>query len=139
MYIFGGFNSNLREHFNDLYEFNPLSNIWRKLSSCGEQPCRRRRQACVLVNDRIFLFGGTRYIFVLSCVKMTEYEYKDVFFSPQSYKPSYLTDSDEQLVDHSDMFVLDMKPSLKTFAMIAVRKYSLDESILPKNIRFVFM
>lgn len=62
MYIFGGYNSVIEQHFNDMYEFNPESHVWKKLNCLGKNPCERRRQACVAVGDRIFIFGGTRFV-----------------------------------------------------------------------------
>lgn len=44
---------------------------------------------------------------------------------------------DDILMDHSDMYVLDFQPSLKTLCIIAVRKYKLDESVLPNNVKWV--
>lgn len=60
MYIFGGYNALLGSHFNDISEYDPRTNRWRLVEPLGEAPCTRRRQACVLVRDRLFLFGGTR-------------------------------------------------------------------------------
>lgn len=60
MYIFGGFFGTDNKHNNDLFEFNPEGNEWRKLSVRGEGPCPRRRQCTVLIGDRVFLFGGTK-------------------------------------------------------------------------------
>lgn len=62
MYIFGGYNNLEEKHFNDMYEYNPHSSRWRMINTTGFKPCERRRQACVIVGDRLFLFGGTRYI-----------------------------------------------------------------------------
>lgn len=61
MYIFGGYNALVRSHYNDLYEFNIQTNEWKLVQPRGKTPCNRRRQACVLVGDRVFLFGGTRF------------------------------------------------------------------------------
>lgn len=60
MYIFGGYNAIKGDHYNDLYEYDTKKNEWKLLHPLGESPCNRRRQACILVNDRVFLFGGTR-------------------------------------------------------------------------------
>lgn len=65
MFIFGGYNAIRGEHYNDLYEFNPVKMRWKLVCPIGEPPCKRRRQACVLVKDRVFLFGGTRYLFFI--------------------------------------------------------------------------
>lgn len=60
MYIFGGYNAIKGDHYNDLYQFDTKTNEWKLFCPLGEPPCNRRRQACILVNDRVFLFGGTR-------------------------------------------------------------------------------
>lgn len=60
MYIFGGYNALNFEHYDDFYEFNPVTNEWILLIPHGVGPCKRRRQACVMMDDRMFLFGGTR-------------------------------------------------------------------------------
>jgi hypothetical protein len=43
---------------------------------------------------------------------------------------------EDRLIDHSDLFVLDFKPSLRTLSILSVRKYKLDESILPSTVRY---
>ncbi|RXG59121.1 Kelch domain-containing protein 3 [Armadillidium vulgare] len=44
-------------------------------------------------------------------------------------------DPDGRLVDHSDLYVLDFEPSLKTLTIMAVLKNNLDTSILPWDLR----
>ena len=39
------------------------------------------------------------------------------------------------LIDHSDLHILDFSPSLKTLCKLAVIQYSLDQSCLPHDIR----
>ncbi|VEN50923.1 unnamed protein product [Callosobruchus maculatus] len=119
MYIFGGYNSLHEKHFNDMYQFDPETSVWKRLKPPGKRPCERRRQACVIVGDRVFLFGGT---------------------SPEPSRSSDDTqDIEDKLIDHSDMYVLDFSPSLKTLCMIAVRKHKLDESVLPHNLKMDIM
>ena len=63
IYIFGGYNGVERIHFNDLYKFNPQSNLWTKIITKGKhKPCPRRRQCCCVVGDKLYLFGGTRLV-----------------------------------------------------------------------------
>ncbi|KAI9533667.1 kelch domain-containing protein 3 [Dissostichus eleginoides] len=40
------------------------------------------------------------------------------------------------LMDHSDLYILDFKPNLKTLCKIAVIQYSLEHSGLPHDIRW---
>ncbi|XP_061817030.1 kelch domain-containing protein 3 isoform X2 [Nerophis lumbriciformis] len=61
LYIFGGYNAHLDQHFNDLWKFNPEAFSWKKVEPNGKGPCPRRRQCCCMVGDRIILFGGTRW------------------------------------------------------------------------------
>ena len=60
IYIFGGYNGTLKRHLNDLFEFDPETQIWTCVYTNGKNPCPRRRQCCCVVRDRLFLFGGTR-------------------------------------------------------------------------------
>ncbi|KAM9808465.1 kelch domain-containing protein 3 isoform 2-T3 [Syngnathus typhle] len=66
LYIFGGYNANVDQHFNDLWKFSPEAFLWTKIEPKGKGPCPRRRQCCCMVGDRIILFGGTRARTVLS-------------------------------------------------------------------------
>ena len=61
LYIFGGYNGIEDLHYNDVHCYDPSSNKWSKLDIPGSpRPCPRRRQSCVLVKDKLYLFGGTR-------------------------------------------------------------------------------
>lgn len=59
MIIFGGFQENIHKHFNDMYIFDPDRNEWKVLHTKGTVPSQRRRHCCVIVNDQMFIFGGT--------------------------------------------------------------------------------
>ncbi|XP_019875994.1 kelch domain-containing protein 3 [Aethina tumida] len=118
MYIFGGYNSLLEQHFNDLNEFDPRTNTWRRLDISGTPPCERRRQACIPVGEQVFVFGGTSP-------------------NPKRTEPDEpgMIDLDEKLVDHSDMYVLDFKPTLKTLSMIAVKSSNQEKRVLLHTLR----
>ena len=75
-------------------------------------PCARRRQCCCVVKDSVILFGGT---------------------SP-AVEP--VEDSEFNLMDHSDLYVLDFYPSLKTLCLIAVVDNKLDTSLLPRDLQW---
>lgn len=60
LYVFGGYNGNIDQHFNDLYCFNPQCNRWSLVNTKGKVPRPRRRQVCLVINTRMYLFGGTR-------------------------------------------------------------------------------
>lgn len=46
-----------------------------------------------------------------------------------------IVNNDEDLVDHSDMYILDFEPSLKTLCIDAVHKNNLDVSPLPVTVK----
>lgn len=47
-----------------------------------------------------------------------------------------MIDLDEKLVDHSDMYVLDFKPTLKTLSMIAVKSSNQEKRVLLHTLRY---
>lgn len=112
LYIFGGYNARLDRHFNDLWKFNPEAFSWKKVEPKGKGPCPRRRQCCCMVGDRIILFGGT------------------------SPCPEQGMGDEFNLMDHSDLYILDFSPNLKTLCKLAVIQYSLEQSGLPHDIRW---
>uniref|UniRef100_A0A1A8HJL8 Kelch domain containing 3 n=1 Tax=Nothobranchius korthausae TaxID=1143690 RepID=A0A1A8HJL8_9TELE len=112
LFIFGGYNARLDRHFNDLWKFNPEAFTWKKVEPKGKGPCPRRRQCCCMVGDRIILFGGT------------------------SPCPEQGMGDEFNLMDHSDLYILDFSPNLKTLCKIAVIQYSLEQSGLPHDIRW---
>lgn len=121
LYIFGGYNGLKKAHYNDLYYYDTIRNKWSgELNTLGNRPCKRRRQTCIAMGGRVYLFGGT---------------------SPGSdFK--YVESDDEEsdtiergLVDLNDLFILDLNPSLKTLCLVAVINYKLDVTELPKSIR----
>ena len=48
-----------KEHKNDLWVLDTLTWTWTQLAPRGLAPNARRRQAVVMVGERLFLFGGT--------------------------------------------------------------------------------
>uniref|UniRef100_A0A8C1YJ72 Kelch domain containing 3 n=1 Tax=Cyprinus carpio TaxID=7962 RepID=A0A8C1YJ72_CYPCA len=87
LYIFGGYNARLDRHFNDLWKFNPEAFSWKKVEPKGKGPCPRRRQCCCMVGDHIILFGGT------------------------SPCPEQGMGDEFNLMDHSDLYILDFSES----------------------------
>lgn len=69
LYIFGGYNALLKEHFNDIHCYDPVASSWHLVKTFGKGPSKRRRQVCIVIEDKLYLFGGTRYI----CVLLTFY------------------------------------------------------------------
>ncbi|XP_039283897.1 kelch domain-containing protein 3 [Nilaparvata lugens] len=114
IFIFGGFNSVTCEHFNDMYRFCVSTNEWQRVTTKGLTPSRRRRQACLVIGHRAYMFGGTSPV-------------------------DSLITSESQLIDHSDLYVLEFVPSLKTLSiLIAIESYgtiSLMKFPFPKEIK----
>ncbi|XP_069811658.1 kelch domain-containing protein 3 isoform X2 [Dendropsophus ebraccatus] len=113
LYVFGGYNARLNRHFQDLWRYTPETGHWQRVEVQGKGPCARRRQCCCIVGDKILLFGGTS-------PSPDQQDLQDEFY----------------LMDHSDLYILDFSPSLKTLCKLAVLHYSLDQSCLPHDIRW---
>lgn len=118
MYIFGGLNAKTKTHFNDLYRYSIKGNFWEYLNVHGVGPCKRRRQACLIYKDKVYLFGGTS-----PC--------SHVNLNRQLYDAE---DNPERLIDNSDLHVLDYAPTLKTLSILCVLEHNLDQSSLPRDI-----
>ncbi|XP_060844195.1 kelch domain-containing protein 3 [Rhopalosiphum padi] len=109
LYIFGGFNKNKDLHFHDINRYDPVSSTWMKILPKGTPPCARRRQICQVVNDRVFISGGTSPLFPTPTIpaRLREYDLGDIIYNVD-------------LKDHDDLHVLDLKPSLKNICMVNV-------------------
>ncbi|CAK8692263.1 kelch domain-containing protein 3-like [Clavelina lepadiformis] len=114
LFIFGGFNSVVYEHFNDLWKYDPVESKWENVKTLGSSPTARRRQCCCLYEDQLFMFGGT---------------------SPKS-ETTQQTDDEEELFDHNDTNVLDFAPTLKTLCFIVLLQYKVNLSSLPPILRW---
>ncbi|CAM9686602.1 kelch domain-containing protein 3 isoform X1 [Lethenteron reissneri] len=112
LYIFGGYNALVDRHFDDLWKFSPETMTWQRMEVREKGPCPRRRQCCCLIGDQAILFGGT------------------------SPCPEQGMGDEFNLMDHSDLYILDFAPSLKTLCTLAVVQYKLDLSNLPHDIRW---
>lgn len=117
MYIFGGFNGNTKTHFNDLYRYSIRDNIWEYLNVSGSVPCKRRRQACLVYNDVVYLFGGTS-----PCPHINARIIENSDSNP------------ELLVDNSDLHLLEYSPSLKTLCILVALEHKLDQNCLPRDV-----
>lgn len=122
IYIFGGYNGILEVHFNDLHCFDPIKNVWHLVETKGKPPRARRRQSCLVIGKKMFLFGGTCPLNYNPLVNTRDYTQTVVQL------PS--------LVDYNDTHVLDFEPSLKTLAILAVIRYNLDRRELPRELRW---
>lgn len=46
-----------------------------------------------------------------------------------------LADDEYNLQDHSDLYILDLEPSLRTLCKLAVIQYRLDQTLLPRVLK----
>ncbi|KAK0042490.1 kelch domain-containing protein 3 [Biomphalaria pfeifferi] len=117
LYIFGGYNSLLEIHFNDLHRYDFATNQWTRLKVPGIGPSPRRRQCACVIGNKVYFFGGT---------------------SPNV--PLDITDesspSDSDLIDRSDLYVLDFEPSLKTLTSLIIIQHKIECSYLPHDLRW---
>jgi len=122
--MFGGFHGRTKVHRNDLWCLDTDTWSWSLFTPAGFGPNPRRRQALVRVGDKIFLFGGT-----------SPYFGPPLYFTEEQLAlvPQH-EDSSSQLIDHNDMFVLDMRPSLKTLAILSVVENNLPTQGLPSTL-----
>ncbi|CAK1546692.1 unnamed protein product [Leptosia nina] len=116
MYIFGGYNEKTKVHYNDVYRFSLKRNYWEPVKIGGTPPSKRRRQVCILKEDKVYLFGGT---------------------SPGKHPlnpDDSSDDDDEKLLDNNDLHILDYNPTLKVLCINYVLENNLDISLLPKDV-----
>lgn len=93
LYIFGGYNNVMGDHFNDLHEFDPERLIWRQIHPCGlSNPIPRRRQCCLVIDHQMFMFGGTSPV-------QTSNHYSNEIQEIDGLRT--------RLYDQSDLYVLD--------------------------------
>jgi len=118
LYVGFGYNGLTDDHFNDFYRYDPETGEWKALIPFGNGPKPRRRQGCVTLENRVYFFGGT---------------------SPMPTEHSVAEDTDmteeTNLIDHDDMFILDMEPSLKTLCLLKTIEAKLDTSGLPLDLK----
>lgn len=111
IYIFGGYNGLEQKHYGDMYKFDTETRQWSKVNIPGNSPCPRRRHCCCFLDDKAVVFGGT------------------------SPTPGAPVEDDYSLRDHSDLYILDLNPSLVTLCKLAVVKYRLSDEYLPKGLK----
>jgi len=123
--IFGGYNGRTKEHKNDLWLLNTDTWTWSQMTPRGVGPNPRRRQALVKVGDKLFLFGGT-----------SPYHGPPLYFTPEQLAllPQQEEDTTNKLMDHNDLFVLDMSPSLKTLTIMAIIDNKISTEGLPRTL-----
>ena len=120
MLVFGGFNDT-EEHKDDLWLLDTESWAWTKVEPHGAGPNPRQGQALVKAGNRIFLFGGT-----------SPYYGPPLYFTPEQL--ALLPQNEDHLykwMTHNDLYVLDLAPSLKTLAIMAIKRHMLSTEGLP--------
>jgi hypothetical protein len=73
-----------------------VCNEWQQLEPLGRPPSKRRRQACLVVEDKVFLFGGTSF-----------FSNTNTHGSQDNYIHENVSGLDVKLMDHSDLHILD--------------------------------
>lgn len=124
--LFGGFNGSTDEHKNDMWILDPSTWVWQQIFPHGEGPNPRRRQALCQVGNQLFLFGGT-----------SPYNGPKLFYTEEQL--AHMPDDHQtnaNLMDHNDLWVLELSPSLRTLCLINVIKNRsrLDISRLPLDV-----
>lgn len=125
LFIFGGYNGLYDEHYNDLYTFSAVTNEWQLLKPQGRPPSKRRRQSCLVVGDKVFLFGGTSPFFGPNPIVFQE-----------NINNNPVQGLEAKLMDHNDLHILDFAPSLHTLCLLVVIQNHMEETWLPEDIKW---
>ncbi|CAB4061548.1 Kelch domain-containing protein 3 [Lepeophtheirus salmonis] len=129
--IFGGYNSELDVHYNDVWVLNTRTWVWKEVTPHGScVPIPRRRHAMCQIDggSRLFIFGGTSH-----------YDGPPLYFTQEQLSYFLAIDddysADNMLIDLNDTYVLDLNPSLKTLCLSKVIESDLPTENLPLNIK----
>ena len=118
--VFGGACKEASAFYNDIFFLNLQMNTWSEVIPSGKYPIARRRCGYCLIDDSLYIFGGI----TPHPSTVEDNTLSTVFYSPDT----------ENMIDLSDMHVLSLDPSLKSLAMLAVFKHSLDQCHLFKGL-----
>jgi len=105
MFIFGGFargdpfHDSRKMHFNDLFAFHLGTHTWFKIESKGVKPSPRRRQAIIVKNDIVYMFGGTHPVRTINPALLSGYPVGHDFV---------VSVSSEELVELDELWLLDL-------------------------------
>ncbi|KAJ9595231.1 hypothetical protein L9F63_013468 [Diploptera punctata] len=122
--IISCYNGLYDEHYNDLYRFSPVRNEWQLVKPLGKVPSKRRRQSCLVVGDKVFLFGGT-----------SPYSGQNLH-SLEELDDNHGEGLDAKLMDHNDLHILDFRPTLHTLCLLIVINNHLDQRLLSPIVRW---
>lgn len=84
-----------------------VRNEWQQLEPLGRPPSKRRRQACLVVEDKMFLFGGTSPFSNTNAHGIQDY-----------VTDENLQGLDVKLMDHSDLHILDFGMFLSSYSRL---------------------
>jgi len=59
MYMFGGYSE--KQHLNDFYVLNIVTDTWQRLNTTGDIPSPRRGATFVTYNNKLYLYGGSTH------------------------------------------------------------------------------
>ncbi|XP_068159477.1 kelch domain-containing protein 3 [Drosophila tropicalis] len=138
IFVFGGYNGLLDQHFNDLYTFDPMTKLWNLIRANGQAPTARRRQCALVTGSKMFLFGGTSPKPSPQTTSQTPDGGQSGTTMAQAQAAAAAAaaaSSTVTLIDYSDLHVLDFEPTLKTLATMVVLKHQLDITGLPRSFR----
>jgi len=92
MYTFGGWNGFSKQWFNDLYSFNMDTKEWREIPTREDQrPCQRTSHACVVWNNKMYVFAGFSGDQYLNDLHEFDFEtetWRDITMETQGTRPS---------------------------------------------------
>lgn len=121
LYIFGGFHATNNDHMNDMWKFDFRSSIWTKVYQCGLVPKVRRRHAMCLVDDKVYVFGGT-----------SPYNGPRLFFTQMELALIPMDGRTFSLVELDDMHILELSVSLRTLCLMATIENNIPVTDVPK-------
>ncbi|KAG7260316.1 hypothetical protein CRUP_036671 [Coryphaenoides rupestris] len=155
MFVFGGradrfgpFHSNNEIYCNKIKVFDTETNCWLSSPSTLPLPEGRRSHSAFSYNGELYIFGGYN--------ARLDRHFSDLWkFNPEgaSWKkvkprgkgpcprrrhpcPEQGMGDEFNLMDHSDLYILDFSPNLKTLCKMAVIQYGLEQTGLPHDIRW---
>ena len=79
-----------------MFSLLAVRNEWKLMTPQGKCPSKRRRQSCLVVGDKVFLFGGT-----------SPYSGQLPHYVPEIGEDNHVEGLDAKLMDHNDLHILD--------------------------------
>uniref|UniRef100_A0A8D8S3I2 Kelch domain-containing protein 3 n=1 Tax=Cacopsylla melanoneura TaxID=428564 RepID=A0A8D8S3I2_9HEMI len=136
LYIFGGYNGLVEEHYNDIYRYCTQAQEWSQVRPHGPQPTKRRRQSCIVNGDTLIMFGGSSPLSALDKESQAQMLLSRPYLSPvnNTARPNDPLFGESNLIDNDDLHILDFAPTLRTLALVAVIKYNLSTKYLPRQL-----